>query len=238
MLPSAAPRLALTRPCERRATTEPSPSTLSPLLSLVNSHLSSPASHLRDLALQSLAALLAKSSTRQVVWALDDSKNPLVSSLVKILEQNNSTPQISYQVVFCFWELTFERDIASTIDKSVSLPPFEVRGAWILTSLSHALSRRCNLIPALLTLAQSSPKEKVLRVVLATFANLITLAPTPNVAAMLAAKVLPFLISLQARRFGDEDLAADLESCIATLKERAATLSCVRRLFLENERTG
>jgi hypothetical protein len=42
----------------------------------------------------------------------------LLGRLVEILK-HRPTPQMSYQVSFCFWLLSFEQDIAEQINKSV-----------------------------------------------------------------------------------------------------------------------
>ena len=52
---------------------------------------------------------------------------------------------MSYQVGFCFWLLTFEQEIAEQINK------------------------KFDIIPLLTTVAQTAVKEKVIRVIIATF---------------------------------------------------------------------
>lgn len=52
---------------------------------------------------------------------------------------------MSYQVGFCFWLLTFEQGIAEQINK------------------------KFDIIPLLTNVAQSAVKEKVIRVIVATF---------------------------------------------------------------------
>lgn len=84
------------------------------------------------------------------------------------------------------------------------------------------------MIPHLLSLAQSSPKQKVLRITLATFRNLMTLAPEVNVPAMLAAKVGPFVQSLKGRKLGEDgELEDDLLVLGDVLKEAGNNLSFV-----------
>lgn len=41
--------------------------------------------------------------------------------------------------------------------------------------------------------------------------NLVTKAPTANLPAMLAAKLLPFVKNLYARKWQDEDILEDIE---------------------------
>ena len=66
------------------------------------------------------------------------------SSLVEMLK-GNPTAQMSYQISFCLWLLTFDSDIASQLDK------------------------RYDVIPVLVDIAQGAPKEKIVRVIMATF---------------------------------------------------------------------
>jgi V-type H+-transporting ATPase subunit H len=53
--------------------------------------------------------------------------------------------QMSYQISFCFWLLTFDSEIAAQIDK------------------------RYVIIPLLVDIAQGAPKEKIIRVIMGTF---------------------------------------------------------------------
>ncbi|KAL7409520.1 ATPase, V1 complex, subunit H [Mrakia frigida] len=184
------------------ASKTPTPAaTLKPLLNLLSSLLTGSSLNSKDIALQSLSLLLASAPVRQLVWSLEDSPAPVLSPLIKIIKSSASSPQMLYQTGFCLWEVTFDREVSEGIDRKLS----------ILPPLLHAL--------------QSSPKEKVLRVIIATLRNLITLAPTINLPAMLAAKILPALVSLQGRKWGDDEVVEDLGICVDALKERAEGLS-------------
>jgi len=68
---------------------------------------------------------------------------------------------MSYQVAFCLWLLTFEQNVAEEINKSV----------LSLTNLagSHQVFRKFDIIPLLVDIAQVAVKEKVIRVIVATF---------------------------------------------------------------------
>lgn len=74
-----------------------------------------------------------------------------------------------------------------------------------------------NLIPLLLDLARSAIKEKILRIVLSTYRNLIQKAPKPTLPALLIAKVLPFVKTLQGRKFGDEEIKEDVDFLVEEL---------------------
>ncbi|THH31773.1 hypothetical protein EUX98_g2445 [Antrodiella citrinella] len=137
--------------------------------------------HKRDIAVQCLEAILPRSECRKAVWA-----NPaIISGLVEILKQN-AGPQMSYQVAFCFWLLTFEGEVSEQINK------------------------RFDIIPLLTNVAQTAVKEKVIRVIVATFRNLVSKAPSANLPAMLVAQLLPFVKNLSARKWSDEDIVDDV----------------------------
>ncbi|KZP05759.1 ATPase, V1 complex, subunit H [Athelia psychrophila] len=135
----------------------------------------------RDIGVQCLEALLARPECRKAVWV----NTGIIHGLVEILKHKPS-PQMSYQVAFCFWLLSFEEDVSEQIDK------------------------KYDIIPLLVGVAQTAVKEKVIRVVVATFRNLITKAPSANLPAMLVAQLLPFSKNLAARKFSDEDILEDV----------------------------
>jgi V-type H+-transporting ATPase subunit H len=72
----------------------------------------------------------------------------------------------------------------------------------------------------LTNISKSAVKEKVTRVIISTFRNLLFLAPTQNIPSMFTSKLLPFVTSLQSRKFADEDLAEDLVYLSDELKKR------------------
>jgi len=110
----------------------------------------------------------------------------LINGLVEILESNPS-PQMCYQVCFCFWLLTFEKNVAEQIN------------------------RKFDIIPLLMSIAQSVVKEKVQRVIVATYRNLVLKAPSANLPAMLVAKLLPFIKNLSTRKWSDEEIVEDID---------------------------
>jgi len=109
----------------------------------------------------------------------------LLNGLVEMLE-SNATPQMCYQVGFCFWLLTFEQEVAEQIN------------------------RKYDIVPLLMSIAQSVVKEKVQRVIVATYRNLVVRAPSANLPAMLVAKLLPFIKNLSTRKWSDEEIVDDI----------------------------
>ncbi|KAJ3563189.1 hypothetical protein NP233_g9103 [Leucocoprinus birnbaumii] len=163
---------------------------LPPFLQSLAQFITSTTQHKRDVGVQCLESLLARPEVRQAVWA-----NPaIIPGLLDILT-NSPGPQMSYQVAFCFWLLTFEQNIAQQIDK------------------------KYDIIPVLVETAKTAVKEKVIRVIVAAFRNLVTKAPSANLPAMLVAQLLPFAKNLSQRKWSDEDIIEDVQF----LKEELTT---------------
>ncbi|KAG9049243.1 H(+)-transporting V1 sector ATPase subunit H [Tulasnella sp. UAMH 9824] len=153
-----------------------------PFLNTLASLIHGASPHARDVAVQSLEALLTRTECRTAAWTMPN----VVDGLVTILESNPS-PQMCYQVGFCFWLLTFEQGIAEQIN------------------------RKFDIIPLLMIIAQSVVKEKVQRVIVATYRNLVAKAPSQNLPAMLVAKLLPYVKNLSTRKWSDEEIVEDIE---------------------------
>ncbi|GAA5878660.1 hypothetical protein JCM3774_000442 [Rhodotorula dairenensis] len=157
----------------------------------------------QDVGVQALESVLRVSTARELAWKAEQAEQgeaksapapKVVEGLVNLL-RGYSSPQMQYQLAFCFWLLTFDQTIAEEINA------------------------RYNLIPLLLDLAKQAIKEKILRVVVATFRNLITRAPKQNLAPMLVAKVLPWLQqSMQGRMFSDDEIKDDVDFLVGELK--------------------
>ncbi|XP_034948652.1 V-type proton ATPase subunit H isoform X1 [Chelonus insularis] len=99
--------------------------------------------------------------------------------------------QVQYQLIFCLWVLTFNPLLAEKMNKF-------------------------NVIPILADILSDSVKEKVTRIILAVFRNLIEKVEDRQVAkehciAMVQCKVLKQLSILSQRKFDDEDITEDIE---------------------------
>jgi len=77
--------------------------------------------------------------------------------------------------------------------------------------MSTPYRRKYDIIPTFIKIAKTAVKEKVIRVVVATFRNLVTKAPTENLPAMLVAKLLSLVKNLLTRKYSDEEIVDDLE---------------------------
>lgn len=109
--------------------------------------------------------------------------------------------QLIYQVVLCFWLLSFNKDIAAE------------------------LNVKLGLIPLLVDVARNAVKEKVTRVTVATFHNLLAKAPDVNAPVMLGSKGLTLVENLLSRKWSDEEIEDDLEYIKTELSERLKTMT-------------
>ncbi|RCH90842.1 H(+)-transporting V1 sector ATPase subunit H [Rhizopus azygosporus] len=154
--------------------------------------------HIVDLNIQILDALFHVPEYRTAFWETPHA----IDTLVSILKANkHSDPQKIYELTFAIWLLTFDEQVAKNLDK------------------------KCKIIPVLLDYAKSTPKEKVIRVIIATFKNLIEKAPTENMSAMLVAKLLPFTEHLATRKWSDQEIVDDIEYMITELQQNFQSLS-------------
>ncbi|CDU22509.1 related to vacuolar ATP synthase subunit H [Sporisorium scitamineum] len=109
--------------------------------------------------------------------------------------------QLIYQVVLCFWLLSFNKDIAAE------------------------LNVKLGLVPLLADVARNAVKEKVTRVTVATFRNLLAKAADVNAPIMLGSKCLTLSENLLSRKWSDEEIEDDLEYIKTELAERLKTMT-------------
>lgn len=113
-----------------------------------------------------------------------------ISTLISVLA-GKVNYQIQYQLIFCLWVLTFNPTLAEKMNNY-------------------------NVIPILADILSESVKEKVTRVVLATFRNVLEKPEDKeiiqdNAVAMVSCKVLKQLEFLQNRTYDDIDIVEDIE---------------------------
>ncbi|EPB90895.1 hypothetical protein HMPREF1544_02313 [Mucor circinelloides 1006PhL] len=142
--------------------------------------------HVVELNVQILDALFHIPAYRRAFWNTTHAIDSLVN-ILKNAQTRNVGPQKIYELAFAIWLLTFDTEIAKNLDK------------------------KCQIIPTLVELAKSAVKEKIIRVIIATFRNLIEKAPTENMSAMLVAKLLPLCEHLATRKWTDQEISDDIE---------------------------
>ncbi|TXT05914.1 hypothetical protein VHUM_03675 [Vanrija humicola] len=167
------------------------PELVSTFLSSVSSILNGPRLQPRDVAAQVLNAVLGKKQFRTAVWK----EGECISGLVKWLKQNPQ-PQQQYSAISCIWQLSFEQAAADGLDK------------------------KYDIVALFIDIAKNAVKEKVIRVVVATFRNLLAISPAANLPSMFVVRLAPFVDSLLERKWSDEDVVEDLTWIKDELKAR------------------
>ncbi|KAI8981728.1 ATPase V1 complex subunit H [Mycotypha africana] len=173
--------------------------------------LQNPRQHVIDLNVQILNALFHIPEYRRAFWNTTHAIDSLVSNL-KRAQERHLGPQEIYELSFTIWLLTFDQEIAKQLD------------------------RKCCIIPTLVELAKTTVKEKVVRVIIATFRNMIEKAPNENLPAMLVAKLLPLCEHLKTRKWTDPEITADIVFVDDALKETSQSLTTFEVFASEVER--
>ncbi|ORX49800.1 ATPase, V1 complex, subunit H [Hesseltinella vesiculosa] len=150
-----------------------------------------------DIHIQMLTCLFHVPDYRLVFWNSLHAPDMLVA----IVKQGNQDPQKVYETLFALWLLTFHRTVASQ------------------------LNQKFDLLPTLIDIAKSAVKEKVIRMTMAIFRNLIDLAPRQNLAAMLVGELLTLVQHLSTRRWQDQELVEDIQCIQEQLQENFHSLT-------------
>uniref|UniRef100_A0A4W5JVP7 ATPase H+ transporting V1 subunit H n=2 Tax=Hucho hucho TaxID=62062 RepID=A0A4W5JVP7_9TELE len=125
------------------------------------------------------------------------------SSITAVLS-NKCGFQLQYQMVFCMWLLAFSSQLCEQL-------------------------RRYNVVPALSDILQESVKEKVTRIILAAFRNLLEKSADRETRqeyalAMIQCKVLKQLENLDQQKYDDEDITEDIKFLLESLGESVQDL--------------
>lgn len=128
-----------------------------------------------------------------------------ISTVVNLLTTRKINFQVQYQLTFCLWVLTFNPTLAEKMNKF-------------------------NVIPILSDVLSASVKEKVTRIVLAVFRNLVEkpedkIVSRENCIQMVQCKVLTHLEHAKAHKYADEDVMDDVEFLLEKLHTSVQDLS-------------
>merc|ERR1719312_1386780 len=127
-----------------------------------------------------------------------------IETIVSVLSGKVSN-QIQYQLTFCLWIVSFSPDLSTRLNKF-------------------------GVIPILADILSDDQKEKVSRMILAVFRNLIEKPEEPevkkeNCISMVQCKVLKQLELLEQRKFDDEDIQEDIAFLMEKMNESVQDLS-------------
>merc|ERR1711892_1566645 len=131
----------------------------------------------------------------QMMLRLDDYRQAFVgvdgiATLVSVLSGRLNF-QIQYQLTFCLWVLSFNVEVATKLNAY-------------------------GVIPVLADILADAQKEKVSRIILAVFRNMIekpeeSQVIKENCISMVQCRVMKQLEFLEQRKFEDEDIQSDIE---------------------------
>jgi len=150
--------------------------------------------------------LQSVAETIQLLMRIDDYRMPFVkadgiNSIVSVLLSNLGF-QLQYQLIFCIWMLSFQVEIAAKIGEN-------------------------NVIPVLGDILRNSQKEKVTRIIVATFRNLLEKPEDTKMAcvSLIQSKLLPVFNVLLDKTWDDEDIKNDIEYISQKLSDSVQDLS-------------
>ncbi|XP_043921452.1 V-type proton ATPase subunit H [Protopterus annectens] len=144
--------------------------------------------------------LMLRVNEYRFAWVEADGVNCIMSVL-----HNKCGFQLQYQMIFCIWLLAFSPQMCEYL-------------------------RRYNIVPALSDILQESVKEKVTRIILEAFRNLLEKSTERETRqeyalAMIQCKVLKQLENLEQQKYDDEDIVDDIKFLLEKLGESVQDLS-------------
>jgi V-type H+-transporting ATPase subunit H len=87
------------------------------------------------------------------------------------------------------------------------------------------MNRKYHIVPILRDIAKSAIKEKVVRVIVATFKNMLIKASEDTMIPMLGYKILSSIEVLSVRKWSDEEIVEDMNWLRDELGKHVAQLS-------------
>jgi len=147
-------------------------------------------------ALSALQTLLINDKLRKP-FAKDEGLN-LLGTLLKSKMGNTKAIQITYQVLFNLWLLSYNKEVAQMING-------------------------VNIIPNLVEVLKTVANDKVVRMAIATLRNLLDVST--NNEQMIDANILKPLITLSLKNWADPDVVEDLQIIKDGLEKNLVVLS-------------
>lgn len=169
-----------------------------------------------DAALLILAELLRAGWVRSFVWETDVESQRVVPALLSVLRKQDKevSPadriQLQYLALLVLWILTFHKDAARGLDVHFG-------AASVLVAAARGVL-----------------KEKILRMVIAIFVNMLHQSDE-NAKRLLGAGALPLCETLNERRYADPDVEQGLQFVLRTLYERLKLMSSYDQYVAELE---
>lgn len=125
----------------------------------------------------------------------------LLDAILEALINLPSQPQLHYNALLCFWLVSFETDA------------------------SLALLQRCNFLPVTVNICRSTTKEKVVRMGVGMWRNMLTRAKNVVLPVLIGSKAVDFINNCLKKQFTDPDLMVDLHAVQENLEEAINNLT-------------
>jgi len=152
-------------------------------------------------ALMALQHLLGSNTGREACLKADGF--PTLCGLMAGGERTTSSSlQLLYQVVFCLWSLSYYPEAALEM-----------------------VTSKVGLVAKLVDIVKGVPKEKVVRVALATLRQLVVSGAGNAASDMVGCGIMKVLGSLQTRKWADEDIVEDIDYLNAALQVNVVSMS-------------
>ncbi|KAL9658132.1 hypothetical protein ABK040_013044 [Willaertia magna] len=145
------------------------------------------------MCLKALMKLLKRNDCRGLYF-----KARGIPPLINLLRIHRNNIQILYEVSFCLWLLTFHENVVTFFQNEY-------------------------LVPRLHDVLKNSQKEKVIRIILFTFKNLMK--HSKFITSMINVSVPKTLINLQKRSFEDKDITEDVNNLANALETHIEEIS-------------
>lgn len=110
--------------------------------------------------------------------------------------------QLQYEILFCIWLISFDSEV------------------------SIALVRELNTVPILMDICKNAIKEKIIRICISIFRNMVEKAPNYNISIMIGSHLLELLSStLSTKKYSDDEIMSDIQFVMKQLNDVYQTLS-------------
>lgn len=126
--------------------------------------------------------------------------------LCQLLDRYSDSFQLQYETIMCMWLLSYNEEVADTLADT-------------------------GVIKRVVTALKNSTKEKIIRICLATLANLANHGD--NTESMIDHGIVRTLQSLNNKKWGDEDIISDLEKLTASVSTAMNNMSSWQRYTKE-----
>lgn len=148
-------------------------------------------------ALAAMAVAVEEPKLRLKFAANDRLLDALMTSLRKITNQ----PQLHYNAILCLWLISFDSESV------------------------HMILQKCNIVPVTVAICRATTKEKVIRMGVGLWRNLLEKQKDAVLPVLIGSRALEFVENCVKKNFADPDLSNDLQYVRDELEKAITKLS-------------